>query len=60
MKQVPKREYRKLSVLLDDDLERRLAEERARINAETGCRVSMTQVAAKVLRAGFEASRSKS
>lgn len=42
-----------LTVLLDADLEARLHAERARIEAETGLQVSMTQVAARAMRAGF-------
>lgn len=42
-----------LTVLLDSDLVARLHAERARIGAETGLQVSMTQVAARAMRAGF-------
>lgn len=44
----------KLTVLLDAELERRLHDEQARIAKETGFNVSMTQVASRAMRAGFD------
>jgi len=44
-----------LTVLIDPALEQRLLEEQQRLEAE-GLRVSKTQVAARAMAAGFEAS----
>lgn len=52
-----KKEPRKLTILLDPELEKRLHDERARVSKETGFNVSMTQVATRAMRAGFESSR---
>lgn len=42
-----------VTVLVDADLLARLQAERARIAAENGLQVSLTQVAARAMRAGF-------
>lgn len=44
----------KLTVLLDAELEQRLHDEQAKIAKETGFNVSMTQVASRAMRAGFD------
>lgn len=43
----------KLTVLMDAELFERLHDERAKIAKETGFNVSMTQVASRAMRAGF-------
>lgn len=44
----------KLTVLMDADLFQRLHDERAKIAKATGLNVSMTQVASRAMRAGFD------
>lgn len=44
---------RKISVLIDADLERGLLAERERLAREAGVRVSMTQVASRAIRSGL-------
>ncbi|WP_458370807.1 hypothetical protein [Pseudomonas fluorescens] len=44
----------RLTVLLDAELETRLHDERAKIAKATGINVSMTQVASRAMRAGFD------
>jgi hypothetical protein len=57
MEEAKKKEPRKITVLLDPDLEKRLCDERAKVSRETGLKVSMNQIAARAMRAGFEVSR---
>lgn len=44
----------KLTVLMDAELFERLHDERAKIAKATGSNVSMTQVASRAMRAGFD------
>ena len=44
----------KLTVLMDAELFERLHDERAKIAKTTGSNVSMTQVASRAMRAGFD------
>lgn len=48
---------RKLTVLLDRDLQARLADERTRLNREHGLPVSMSAAAVALLKAGLAAKR---
>lgn len=48
-----KERLRKLTVLLEPDLERQLMGERARIAATEGLTVSLTSLASRAMRAGF-------
>lgn len=45
---------RKLTVLLDHELEQRLNEEVAKFEREHGVAVSMNQIATKAMRQGFD------
>lgn len=50
---------RPLTVMLDADLEAAILAECKRLGEETGLRVSMTHVACRAMRAGFEASTTR-
>ncbi|MGK8941586.1 hypothetical protein ACRS81_12510 [Stutzerimonas stutzeri] len=54
MKTTEKKEQRKLTVLLDEDLEQRLNAERERVEKATGYRPALTHVATRAMRAGFD------
>jgi len=58
MEKITQQEPKKLTVLLDPELEQRLNEERARFQREHGVAVSMNQIATKAMRDGFNSPRS--
>lgn len=53
----PNQPPKKLTVLLDADLEQQLQDERAKFEREQGVAVSMNQIATRAMRDGFAASR---
>lgn len=55
MEQMNKEQPKKLTVLLDQDLERRLNEERSRFELEQGVAISMNQIATRAIRDGLKA-----
>lgn len=57
MKTKAKKEHRKLTILLDAELEQRLHDERERVGKATGFNVSLTQVATRAMRAGFDSQK---
>ncbi|WP_349568438.1 hypothetical protein [Azotobacter salinestris] len=55
MNDATKKEPRKLTVLIDADLERRLLEEREKVAKDTGITASLTQIATRAMRDGLRA-----